>query len=515
MIPSNPSRLWVRSAAVISALLLTACTSTNQGAAPPTTATTPRRSTTTTTPPAAKLSRLHAVRGDAPRIVDENDRQVILRGVNVNSLGDYYQGDPDAPTVVPVTDADWAKMASLGFNVVRLLVTWSSIEPRRGTFDEKYLAKVADAVDAAAAHGIYSVVDMHQDAWGKYIASPAGETCPDGGSPAIGWDGAPEWATLTDGKSTCTFGSREDSAAVDAAWDSFYANRDGIMDELTKAWGFVVQQLGDRSSVAGYDLLNEPNNGSGDSPATAQLGGYFNRAISAIRSAEKPLDVNRVAFFETTVAGQAVPNDFTTDDNIVFAPHNYGESIGPIPIEGTFDYFAALAAGYRTAIWVGEYGFFEDTDAAGEKLARYAAKEDKMITAGDAWWQWRQACGDPHSVGKPGGHSDPVQIHLQTNHCPGDVNGGVNPRWKCLWRPYPRMTPGRITELAGGCDGGLDYRGSTETPGTAEVWYPGTAAKQPTVTGEGLDDAKVTSVDGGFVITATVNGDYHVVVSTG
>lgn len=475
--------------------------------------TTVAASTTTTPDTIPEMRPLRAERGDRPRIVDDAGRQIILRGVNVNSLGDYHQGDPDAPPVVPVTDADWSEMAAHGFNVVRLLVSWSRLEPVRGAFDEEYLADVAEAIDAAAAHGIYTVVDMHQDAWGKYIASPDGETCPGGGDPAIGWDGAPEWATITDGASTCTFGSRESSPAVIAAWDAFYANRDGIMDELVSTWAFVVEGLGDRPSIAGYDLLNEPNQGSGATSATAALGAFYDRTIAAIRAAEQPLDVDRIAFFEFTVAGQPVAPDFTADDNIVFAPHHYGESIGAIPIEGLFDYLASLAAGYRTALWVGEYGFFEDTDAAGEKLARYAAKEDALVTAGDAWWQWRQACGDPHSVGEPGGTADPIQVHLQTNNCPGDENGGVNPRWLCLWRPYPRATPGHITALSGQCAGGLDYRGTTSEPGVAEIWYPGVPGQEPTVGGEGVEVADVAEVPGGFLVSATVTGDYHVVVS--
>lgn len=497
-------------ALVVASLVLAGCSSSDDASSDPTT--TRAESTTTTVPEAPDLPILRAIRGDQPRIVDDQERQVILRGANLNSLGDYYQGDPDALPVVPVTEADWASMAAHGFNVVRLLVSWSKLEPDRGTFDDDYLATIADAIDAAAAHGIYSVVDMHQDAWGKYIASPAGETCPGGGDPAIGWDGAPEWATLTDGASTCTTGSRESSPAVIAAWDSFYANREGIMDELVKTWAFVVEGLGDRSSIVGYDLLNEPNNGSGpDGPAT-QLGAYYDQAISAIRTAEQPLGVDRIAFFEFSVDGKPVADDFTDDDNIVFAPHHYGESIGPIPIEGLFDYLTTLAEGYRTALWVGEYGFFSDTDEASEKLARYAAKEDALITAGDAWWQWRQACGDPHSVGEPGGTADPVQIHLQTNGCPGDVNSGVNPRWVCLWRPYPRATPGVITSLSGQCAGGLDYRGTTTEPGSIEVWYPGAPEQEPTVTGEGVTDIDVGVVDGGFVVSATVTGDYHVVV---
>ena len=151
---------------------------------------------------------LHVTHGKRVAIIDTLGRQVTLRGVNLNSLGDYYQDDPHLPPVVPVTGADWDAMAAHGFDVVRLLVSWSRLEPRPGHIDHHYIELIHRTVRDAARRGIYSVLDMHQDAWGKYIASPAGVVCPPGASPAIGWDGAPRWATVTDGASTCTTGAR-------------------------------------------------------------------------------------------------------------------------------------------------------------------------------------------------------------------------------------------------------------------------------------------------------------------
>src|SRR5215831_7208829 len=75
-----------------------------------------RGSSASEAPVATKLAPLHATRGANPAIVDDSGRQVRLRGVNVNSLGDYYQADPALPPVVPVTEADWADMAKQGFN---------------------------------------------------------------------------------------------------------------------------------------------------------------------------------------------------------------------------------------------------------------------------------------------------------------------------------------------------------------------------------------------------------------
>ena len=60
-----------------------------------------------------------------------------------------------------------------------------------------------EAVRWAARHDLYVVLDMHQDSWGKFIATPPGTACPPGLGPAVGWDGAPEWATHTYGMTVC------------------------------------------------------------------------------------------------------------------------------------------------------------------------------------------------------------------------------------------------------------------------------------------------------------------------
>ena len=462
----------------------------------------------------SRLRPLH-VDPTARAIVDDRDRQVTLRGVNVNSLGDYYQGNPAYPTVVPVTGRDWDAMAARGFDVVRLLVSWSRLEPAPGVIDRGYLRTIRRAVDAAAARGIYTVIDLHQDAWGRYIATPPGTTCPPGTSPRIGWDGAPAWATLTDGADTCGSGSREETPAVRAAWDSFYTDRDGIQTHLVHVWKVIAREFADEPAVAGFDLINEPNHGN-RSDFADRLADFYGRAIDAIRAGEAQAAQRgrRVTahpvFFETTVYGVPVPTGFSPDTNLVFEGHNYGESIGDLPIEGVFDYFQALANQYGAPLWIGEYGWFSDPDANRSKLERYAAKEDALLTAGDAWWQWRQACGDPHSVNTIGGTPATVQIHFQVNLCPGDWNLGVVPQWSCTWRAYPRAVPGRLTKRVSACDGPLDLAGSTARPGVAEVWYPGSAA--PEVTGS-VGPVARDRVPGGWLVRFVVSGVYQVRVA--
>ena len=442
-----------------------------------------------------------------PAVVDAAGRQTLLRGVNVSSLGDYWQANRRYPTVVPMTGADWDRIAAQGFDSVRLLVSWSRLEPRRDRFDRSYLARIRAAVGAARARGIYTILDMHQDAWGKYVATPRGTSCPEGTEPAKGWDGAPRWATLTGGLSTCTPGAREASPAAQEAWRAFYANDRGIRDELVEAWGYLARAFRTEAAIGGYDLLNEPNHGTDDAFRSG-LAEFYGEAIAAIRRAERSAgSVDHMIFIEPTIYGQdPFPIRFPTvmtEDNIVFAPHNYGDSITSIPVEGLFDYFQSIATRADTPLWIGEYGWFSVSEENTAALARYAAKEDALLAAGSSWWQWRQACGDPHSIGYDGGRPDD-QVHFQRNGCPGDVNGGVVAEWACASRAYPMRSPGRLTALSSDCGtGAMRLAGSTDAPGTLVVWYPG--AQRPVAS---VDATRTVRVRGGYLVSVRVRGDY-------
>ena len=87
---------------------------------------------------------------------------------------------------------------------MRLLVSWSRVEPEPGRYDDAYLDQVRAAVRLFARHGVCSIVDFHQDAWGPTLAARPGEACAAGQEPAFGWDGAPGWATLDGGAPRCT-----------------------------------------------------------------------------------------------------------------------------------------------------------------------------------------------------------------------------------------------------------------------------------------------------------------------
>ncbi|MEZ5143366.1 MAG: cellulase family glycosylhydrolase [Acidimicrobiales bacterium] len=294
------------------------------------------------------------------RIVDDLGRDVLLRGANVNSLGEYWQGVPSVPPTLAVTDADWAAMAAHGLSVVRLLVTWSRIEPQRGVIDESYLDLVDQAVLAAARHGIYSIVDMHQDAYSAFVATTDPGSCPPGTGPGKGWDGAPAWATITDGASTCTTGDRYAAPAVTTAFTSFYENRDGIRDRFVATWGAVSARFAGRPEVAGFDFLNEP-------PATmpaAQLEPLYDQllrdGVAAIRDAEAAagatfhhlIVVEPAVGFADPSLGIVIPDPARLGlrpEGFVAGPHNYAESIGLGGLDVTVEQLNQLYVDLATA----------------------------------------------------------------------------------------------------------------------------------------------------------------------
>jgi endoglycosylceramidase len=477
---------------------------------------------------AQAMPRLHAERGASPAIVTADGRQVLLRGVNVNQLGDYWQQRPNIPATLPLTEADFAGIHALGMNVVRLIVHWSKLEPQRGQFNNAYIAQIRQAVGWARRHGVYVVLDMHQDAWGKSIATPKSETCAPGFSPQQGWDGAPAWATLTDGLPTCRFQIREVAPAVGQAWQSFYADRDGIQSELVKTWARLAREFASDPAVAGYDLLNEPNTGYGPGAEDATtLGLYYRRAIDGIRAAERSArgGFPHIVFFEPSVVWSAAAVDTTSpaplvdDPSSVFSPHLYGESISAdrsfgvnaITVEQGFQFADLAARQYGTTVWSGEWGWFGDPAGDAPAIARYAKQEDAHLWGG-AWWDWKQSCGDPHMFGD-GNSTEPGSVSPSLNRfrCPGNEPLGVPASTRqILSRPYVRMAPGRIGSMQSvPAKSALDASGDGSGAGSCrlEAWFPG--ASRPVVTATGVRRVRASATGGGWIVNGCARGAWH------
>ena len=473
------------------------------------------------------------------RIVDGHGRTVLLRGVNVNQLGDYFQPNPEVPATLPLERSDFERIASLGMNTVRLLVHWSRLEPQPGVRDDAYLAEIRQAVEWADELGLWVVLDMHQDAWGKYIATDRNEQCQPPQSHATGWDGAPEWATFTDGLPRCRTQLRELSPAVAQAFESFWLDRPaadgvGIQQHLVDTWAWLAGEFKNTPTVAGYDLLNEPH--PGWTPAASDvsvLGEYHRRTLEAIRAAEQG-GLTKIVFFEPmntwSATSVGLPRPFTTDTQIVYAPHIYTESLTAdraifgepvLTMRDGFEQARREATLYGTTFWSGEWGFWGGAEETKTYMRRYAALEDEFQVGG-AIWQWKQACGDPHSASYPDGwvpeHSgNVVVVRCRDAAQPAGVEVGyIDDTVRVLSRPYPRRFPGTAEFTSDPDARRLVMRGTSGAGAAAkslEVWAPGEAAPVAEVDGLTVDEQR--KVPGGWLVSLTPHASTWSLTVTG
>jgi endoglycosylceramidase len=182
------------------------------------------------------------------RFVDSSGRQVMFNGIN------YVNKNRSENYIFPDSAAVFSKFSEWGFNCIRLGVIWDGVEPEPGKYNDSYLDEIENQVRKASGLGLYVLLDMHQDLYSVIFS-----------------DGAPEWATMTDGEPHFTGAIWSDSyflsPAVQRAFDNFWANKPapdgiGIQDHYANMWRFVAERFAGNNTVIGYDIMNEPFNGS-------------------------------------------------------------------------------------------------------------------------------------------------------------------------------------------------------------------------------------------------------------
>jgi endoglycosylceramidase len=316
------------------------------------------------------------------KIVDDQGRTVLLRGFNDDALIESNSG-PAPPAPLDSTDA--TIMQTSGFNVVRLPIVWSLLEPARGQFDAAYLEHIVDAVTLLNAHGMYVVLDMHFLGW----------------SATYGGSGAPAWATVA-GIPDPHWGPMPSilrllSPAINVSTAYFWVTGDWQAEYL-KTWQHVAARFRDNSGVAGYDLINEPH--SFPLPPFRfdkdQLWPFYAHAIDAVGA----VDPNHLFFLDNDMAGD-IPTTVVplSAPGVVYAPHVYTGALippdftgDPQPLREHVDELAREANTVPAALWFGEFSInFDHMHSAQWVTAALDAFDDHH--AGWAWWQWREAAG--------------------------------------------------------------------------------------------------------------------------
>lgn len=327
-------------------------------------------------------------------ITDDAGRRLILHGVNVSS-----SAKSDPLNMPWVTEADVRRLSDdFGWNFTRFLVFWSAVEPSPGVIDQTYLDRVEERLDWFAAAGVHVVLDMHQDVWG----------------PSLGGNGAPAWATRTDGQ--------PDLPPIPGAWwlgyvrppvirayDNFFAplgDANDLQAHYAAMFKAVAERFEDHPAVIGYEIMNEPFGGSNWANfETERLRPFYQRVIDSVRTVDddswiffEPQVPLQTFGFSSRVGPLADPRD--GEDRLVFFPHHYqpGDFEGvDVKYEGNTTFMDAYAFNRRAEseewgvpLLTGEFGLNAGVPGSTQYLYDFLARAESI---GSGWAYWSHDLG--------------------------------------------------------------------------------------------------------------------------
>jgi endoglycosylceramidase len=420
-------------------------------------------------------ARYAPVDSDGKQLRDSEGRTRVFRGVNVHIDGifDVTFSDGRAPREpLPGFDAsDPAEMKRLGFNLVRLPINWSAVEPQKGQFSTEYLDKVQGIVDLCRAQGVLVIIDLHEDGFSKEICE----------------DGAPLWAIeppppVIPGGPVPGPDCHTAPAAL-AAFDSFFNNVDGLEDAYVDMLVQVVTRFRDDEDVLGFEIMNEPI-GTDD-----VVGAFHDKAAKAMRA----VDAKHLVLFEPVATRNftnAAPLSATpfSVGGAVYAPHIYTAIFGdnmaltdgsyPRLLQGSINAARDEADSWATPLLVTEFGL-GSTLAQGPEWIGHFLDDADAVLASWTWWLWR----DPAVGGW--GLFDPNPDGTYTER-PALVGA--------LSRPYAQAIGGDAESVAwDGATLTVKLRGRAGVPSRSDVFWdrgtPAIACDGRSVTANSVDQA--------------------------
>jgi aryl-phospho-beta-D-glucosidase BglC (GH1 family) len=321
-----------------------------------------------------------------PAIVDGSGTPLVLRGVNLGGwmlqenfvngfpstektvrdalrlvLGeDRYQRFSDRHLASFYGDADAAYLASLGFNCVRIPVNYRHFEDDAKPFVLKPegFRHLDRAIAANARHGIYSIIDLHA---------------------AQGWQNR---------------GWHSDNRLNEPlTWDHPH-----FQERIIWLWREFAKRYRDEPWVAGYDLLNEP-----EDPSRRVIGPFYGRLISSIRE----IDPHHLIIVEgNSSAGDGLAELGLGGPGLVYSIHTYPVigAAGPVPypgltegkywdraaVEGEFLAKSAWIREVGAPILVGEFGPVDEGDEALFASRMQLLRDQLQVFAehGASWTYW-------------------------------------------------------------------------------------------------------------------------------
>jgi len=374
-----------------------------------------------------------ALRHEGRWFTDVSGRVVMLRGLNF-----VEKWAPFTPAADGFDDDDAALVAANGFNTLRLGVPFEFVMPTPGRIDRTYLKSIAETVRILGRHGVYVLLDFHQDGWG----------------PITHGNGMPAWATLTDGlpNPPASFPLYYvQNPALQRAFDNFWANRPGpdgvpLQDHYAAAIHAVAARFASSRNVIGYEAMNEPWPGTNWSSCLtgcpdlerSLLAPFYAHMTTAVSSVDHrhPLFVEPFVLFNFGEADTSLPGAGSTN---VLSTHVYATS--EAANGSVMDRSLAAAERDRVALLVTEWGATNDPKTL-------VHTEDQFDARLLPWLYWSY-----------NGH---VVTDSKRPLVPANLNGVV---LDALTRPYPTIVNGTPTRLAfDGTTRTLDFQFATRRP---------------------------------------------------
>lgn len=359
-------------------------------------------------------------------ITDASGRVVIVHGINM-----VYKRAPYYPSATGFGAEDAEFLQSIGMNAVRVGVIWKGLEPEPGVFDEAYVERIEETVNTLAAHGIVSVIDMHQDMYNELFEG----------------EGAPDWAVEDEGLENPHNGfnlNYSTNPALNASMNNFWANSpgpggEGLQEYFADAWRYLAAHFKGNESVLGYEIWNEPWPGKeagaclspkGCHTFDATLSSFYERVAHAIREADPATAI----YYEPNVLfdyGRPTYTKALGDPNAGFAFHDYCTARSPEGCESektVFKYALAHVKKTKEALLLTEFG---STSAEGDLDGMVAMADANMVP----WLEWSFCrCEDP-----TGPTEDPLVINPEEP--PTGANVGQL-ALHTLVEPYPQVIAG-------------------------------------------------------------------------
>ncbi|HDH97146.1 MAG TPA: glycoside hydrolase family 5 protein, partial [Proteobacteria bacterium] len=337
-------------------------------------------------------------------LTDPEGRTIIARGANYMGMEfGWFHHEPE----------DFQRMASWGFNVVRLPIAWSYLEPEPGVWDESYLVDVVEPV-VGYAHdaGLMVILDMHQWKW----------------SPCCGGNGAPVWTCADiDG------GDIEWIIQADLFWD-----HPEYLDHLVATWEMVAEFFSGDDRIWAYDLFNEPNAGFSSLPPMCEnqlFRPLFVRLIEAIRKHHpEPYVIVEPSIVNS--AGLPFVMDPLPYDRIIYSPHLYPGNIadgrtgywfGKGMLESHIQMRVNEANERGMPLLIGETGIGSAADGAEAYVRDTTELFDEYLVSFTWWCYWR----DDDGMGLLNRAGEEKDLFI-----------------KYLSRPYPKATAGVLRSFS-------------------------------------------------------------------